>query len=377
TGVLAFAPISFEPALAVLAGEEQDQNEVELRSIDALNELVQYGLLEKTDQRWQASHSLVYTYARIKLALNKKNLQLLAAYYIKFCQSQNKAGLEGYARLDSERAHCLRLLEACLTNELWREIKALVATIEEYLDRQGHWIELLSAYEIRLTAARQAGDRKDEGRCLNSLGYTCWRRGEFDQALAWHEQSLPIVHELGDRQEEGVVLNNIGNIYREQGKYEQALQCYQQSLSIRQEVGDRKGEGAALNNIGQLYYYQGDYEQALRYYEQSLPVIREAGDKIGEGTNLNNIAIIRRALGKPSKALEYHQQALVINQELGDRAGEAQSYLNIGLTCYDLGDMPQTEEYISLAVEIAEAIEHPALEEWREELRRVREKTYK
>jgi len=366
-GTLAFAPVAVNPMTVLMECDER-------RTRKAVNELVNYGLLERRGERYQISHALIHTYARTNLALNKERLQLLAAYYIEFCEAQSEAGLEGYAHLDSERAHCLCLLAACLANELWQEVKALVATIEEYLDRQGHWSERLTAFNIRLTAAHQAGDRRDQRHCLGNLGYTCLRRGEFEQALHWSEQSLAIDCEWGNRQGEAVILNNIGDIYRQQGNYAQAQQYLEQSLNIRRELGDRAGEGATLNNIGMLYWMQGNYEQALQYYEQCLPVRREAGDKIGEGATLNNIATIRRARSEPNKALEYHQQALVISRELGDRAGEAQSCLNIGLTYHDLGDLVRAEEHIALAVEIAESIGHPALEEWREELGRVREK---
>ncbi|XOF34482.1 MAG: tetratricopeptide repeat protein [Candidatus Electrothrix sp. YB6] len=366
-GTSAYDLLSVAPMTVLLEDDE-------LRTRKAVNELVNYGLLERRGERLHIGHALIHEYAARNLPLSRKALARVASYYIAWCREQSAAGVPGYALLDDERTHCLRLIRACLDSGLWQEVKGLVEAISQYLDRQGWWTERLTALEMLLTATRKAGERMDEGECLNNLGYTCWRRGEFEQALAWHEQSLPIIRELRDRQGEGVLLNDIGNIYREQGKYEQALQYYQQSLSIRQEVDDREGAGVALNNIGQLYYYQGNYEQALQYYEQCLPVMREAGDKIGEGTTLNNIATIRRTRGEPSKALEYHQQALTISRELGDRAEEAQSCLNIGLTYHDLDDLVQAEEHIALAVEIAEAIGYPALEEWREELGKVREK---
>ncbi|MCI5194387.1 MAG: tetratricopeptide repeat protein, partial [Candidatus Electrothrix sp. AU1_5] len=339
-----------------------------------LNELVDFGLLEKRDKGWQVSHALIHVYVRSKIPLNRWLLKGLAQFYIVFAQEQSKLGLEGYARLDGERAHCLRLIAVCLDGELWQEVKGLAGAMWEYLDRQGWWAELLTALEMRLTAARQAGDRRDEGWCLNSLGLTCWRRGEPDQALVWYEQCLPILRKLEARKDKGVTLNNMALIYDDLGRYEQALEYYQQSLSIKREVGDREGEGTTLSNIGVLYHAQGEYDQALQYYEQCLPICQELGYKIGEGATLNNIAEIYRVQGKPGKALEYHEQALSLRRDLGDRAGEAQSCWNLGLTYEDMGDLAKAEEHISLAVEIAEAIGHPSLEKWRDYLKRVRAK---
>jgi tetratricopeptide (TPR) repeat protein len=364
-GCLAFAPIAREPVAAILDGDER-------RARAALNELVTYGLLLPSDGRWQVSHALVHTYARTELALSKESLELLAWYYISFCKAASAEGVKGYARLDGERAHCLRLMESCLANELWKKVKALDEAIWEYLDRQGHWIDRLTALEMALTAARQAGDRKDEGLCLNNIGYTCDRRGEREKAIAYYEQSLPIRRELDDREGEGGTLNNIAAIYQQQGKYKLALYHYEQSLSIKREIGDRKGEGVTLNNIGVLYRKQGKYEQALQYYKQSLPIKVETGDKSGEATTLNNIGLIYRAQGKSTKAVEYYEQALAIAQEIGNRDGEALSRWNIGFIYAQQGNRAKAEEHISQAVQIAEQIGHPSLEKYRKILARVR-----
>lgn len=364
-GTLAYDLLATAPMIALL---EDDERRCRL----AVNELVNYGLLERRDNRLHIGHALIHQYAATHLGLSKDALQRVAHYYRGWCRTQSAAGLPGYALLNDERTHCLRLIAACLDGGLWEEVQGLVGAIYIYLDRQGWWIEKLTALEMNLTAARKTEDRRDEAWCLNSLGYTCWKRGEKDQALVWYEQSLPIDRELGDRKGEGVTLNNMAAIYDDLGKYEQALEYYKQDLSICREGGDRKGEGATLNNIATVYYNQKDYEQALQYYEQSLPIAQEIGHKVLEGTTLNNIATIYRAQGKSSKAAEYYKKDLAICRELGDRAGEAQSCWNIGLTYYDMGDLARAEEYIALAVEIAEAIGHPLLEGWRKGLEQVR-----
>jgi tetratricopeptide (TPR) repeat protein len=366
-GTLAYVPISGSPVAVILDDDDE-------RCRDALNELVNYGLLERQKERWQISHALVHTYARTELVMSKEKLERLASYYISFCEAASAENAKGYARLNDERAHCLRLMESCLASALWQEVKGLVAAIRDYLDRQGYWTEQLTAVGMRLTAAQQAGDRKDEGECLHNLGYTCNSRGEPKKALAYYEQALPIRRELGDRKGEGVTLNNMAAIYQQQGKHELALQYYKQDLTICREGGDRKGEGTTLNNIGAVYSMQGDKKQALAYYEQALPIHREVGNKSVEGATLNNIALIYYAQGKPAKALEYHEQALAICQQLGDRAGEAKTSGNIGATYIKQGDLAKAEEYISQAVQIAEDIGSPYLEAWRKELKLVQAK---
>ncbi|MCI5190698.1 MAG: tetratricopeptide repeat protein [Candidatus Electrothrix sp. AS4_5] len=376
------APIAREPVAAVLEDDER-------RARKALGELVNYGLLEKREERWQVSHALVHTYARNELAMSKENLERLAGWYIASCRAQSQAGLEGYAILDAERAHCLRLMKSCLDSELLQEVKVLVEAISIYLDRQGWWTERLAALKMRLTVARKAENHRDEARYLNDLGYTCSRFGEKKQALKWYEQCLPIWRKLEDYKNEGVTLNNMASIYRQQSKYEQALDYFEQSLSIRRKVGDWQGEVRTLNNIGMLYYVQGKYDEALSYYEQCLFIIYNPypnpwGGQVAkyktlsidarnlEGSLLNNIATIYAAQGKLGKALEYYQKDLAtIQREFGDRAMEAVTSWNIGLTYKDMGDIAQAVEHLSLAVEIKEAIGTPDAQECRDYLEQI------
>jgi tetratricopeptide (TPR) repeat protein len=364
-GTLAYVPISGSPVAVILDDDDE-------RCRDALNELVNYGLLERQKNRWQISHALIHTYARTELPMSKESLERLAWYYLVFCVTASKAGLPGYARLDGERAHCLRLMKSCLNSKLWQEVKRLVWVISDYLDRQGYWVDQLTAIGMRLIASRQAGDYQDEGWCLNSLGYTCERRGEYEKALDYYQQSLKIHSELGDRQGEGAILNNIAATYNYQSKYELSLQHYQQSLSIKREGGDRRGEGTTLGNIGQLYHNQGKYEQALEQYGQCLPIMQQAGDEIGVARTLSNIGLAYREQGNPAKALEYYHKALVIRWQRGDRVGETLTCWNVGTCFYDQGNRAKAEEYISQAVQLAEAIGHPLLEKWREGLKQVR-----
>jgi tetratricopeptide (TPR) repeat protein len=363
-GTLAFALIAREPLAAVLDSDER-------RARKAFGELVNYGLLETKEERWHVSHALVHTYARTELALSYESLERLAGYYINFCEAQSQAGLEGYARLDGERAHCLRLMESCLASKLWQEVKALVEAIQVYLDRQGWWTDREMAFDMSLTAAQQKDNLRAKALSLDEVGYTCGRRGELDKALLYHEQSLSIWHELRDRKGESVTLNNIAGIYDDQRYYEQALKYYQQSLMICREGDDRKGEGTALNNIARVYMNLGEWETALEYLNQTLTFREETGDTNGKGITLANIGMVSREQGNPEEALKHLEKALAIAKGLGDKVGEATRRWSLGLAHYDLGNLAEAVNCMSQTVKIEEDIGHPDLENDRRTLARV------
>ncbi|MCW5205343.1 tetratricopeptide repeat protein [Desulfobulbus sp. F5] len=364
-GCLAFAPLAREPVAAILDGDER-------RSRAALNELVTYGLLEKREERWQISHALIHTYARKELALSTESMKQLADWYIAFCKAASNEGLKGYARLDGERAHCLRLMESCLAIKLFGELSHLVVFMDNYLDLQGHWTEHQDAFNMMLAADQQAGEYKHKAWSLNQLGLTCRKRGEYAKALECFNQSFEIYCEIDDQQAKGTILNNIGWTHDIQGKYEYALQYYKKSLSIRRRIGDRRGIGQTLTNIAMIYTVQGKYEIALKYLKCDLAICRNTKDKVGEAATLNGIGSVYYHKGSFIKALRYLRQALDIAQEYGDKAGETVTCFNIAGVFHAQGNLAKAEEHLSQAVQLAEQIGYPSLEQWREGLARVR-----
>ena len=368
-GLLAFAPCTVAPVAAAL-----DCDARQCRT--AFGALVNFGMLQPAADRYELCHRLIHTYAQHQLPCSPEAVERLAAYYTAFAREQSKQGLTGYARLDAERPHFMRVLDTCKAQAKWQVVSDLVKAVWKYLDLRGYWTEYQAALEMNLFAAQQQEDRKDEGWCLGSLGYHAKNRGDYTAALQYDEQSLAIRREIGDKAGEGTTLNNLSQIYDARGDYATALTYLEQSLAISREIGDKAGEGATLNNLSQIYAARGDYATALTYLEQSLAIQREIGDKAGEGTTLNNLATTAYAGGDYATALTYLEQSLAIRREIGDKAGEGVTCWNIGMIYVKQGDLAKAEEYMSRTVRIDEETGHPDLESDRaalEQLRRARQ----
>ena len=109
-----------------------------------------------------------------------------------------------------------------------------------------------------------------------------------------------------------------------------------------------------------------DYElHGVAYYVQSLRITQETGDTLMQ---LEQKLRITQETGDTLMQLE---QKLRNAQALGDKAGEAETSWSIGLT-YKYNDLRKAESYMSRAVQLAEEIGHPQLEEWRKELAGIR-----
>jgi len=203
--------------------------------ISAIRELVDYGLLWWKGQHPEISHPLIHAYARRQLSATPRMVKQLALYYTSLAWEQGALGVEGDARLDGERLHFMRVLNECLEREEWEAAHGLAAAIEDYLDRQGYWIERVIANEAGLVAAWQLG-RPSEGAWLGNLGDTYRTMGHAKWAIEHFKKALETARRSGDPYSEANSLGNLGLAYRDLGEIDQARSYLQQSFAIFDRV---------------------------------------------------------------------------------------------------------------------------------------------
>jgi tetratricopeptide (TPR) repeat protein len=201
----------------------------------ALEELVDYGLLRQVGQRYEVTHSSIHTYARQQLTPPAKSIRRLATCYMALAWEQIGLGREGYARLDTDRPHFMRVLNECVQLEDWEAAYGLAAAIEDYLDRQEHWAERVIANEVGLIAAWQLG-RPNEGDWLGNLGDTYRTMGHAKWAIEHFEKALATARQNSDRHSEANSLGNLGLAYRDLGQIERARQYLKQALAIFEKI---------------------------------------------------------------------------------------------------------------------------------------------
>jgi tetratricopeptide (TPR) repeat protein len=318
-GLLALAPFGREPVAAAL---ELTVSRLRL----PLGELVSYGLLLRDGDRYEVSHALIHTYASRRLAVEAEAAARLAAYYTELAQTESEKGLEGYHRLDAERAHLMRVLAGCVEREDWEAARSLVGAVgshDGYLHIRCHWTERIIAIKTGVTAAQKLGERRVEGVFLDFLGTTYRDLGQVEQAIEYHQQALTINQEIGDQQTEGICLGNLGNAYRDLGQVEPAIEYHEQALTITREIGDRRHEGIWLGNLGTTYSAAlGQAERAIEYYEQALAIAREIGDRRGEAFHCWNLGLLYEE-SDPVRAVELMSVRVAFEREIGHPDAEA------------------------------------------------------
>jgi tetratricopeptide (TPR) repeat protein len=201
----------------------------------ALEELVDYGLLRQIGQRYEVTHDSIHAYARQNLTPPAKSMRRLATCYMALAWEQRGLGPEGYAKLDIDRPHFMRILNECVQLEDWEAAYGLAAAVEDYLDRQEHWSERVIANEVGLIAAWQLG-RPNEDDWLGNLGDTYRTMGHAKWAIEHFEKALTTARQNGDRPSEANSLGNLGLAYRDLGQTERARQYLKQALTIFEKI---------------------------------------------------------------------------------------------------------------------------------------------
>jgi hypothetical protein len=226
-GCLALAPFDRDAVAAVLEIPGSQANPV-------LAQLVDFGLLERPEDRYQVVQALVPAYARTRLAAPAGAVEHLLDYYATLAETQVVLGPPGLARLDEERAHVLALLARIAGADPipWPATQRLAEAIVPVLDLEGYWVERATVLDAGLAAAQALGRQADEARFLGDLATTHLDLGQVGQAAAFAEQALIIAHEIGDQRLAAAQLGTLGNICRVYGQDEQANAYFSRQSSL-------------------------------------------------------------------------------------------------------------------------------------------------
>lgn len=202
--------------------------------------------------------------------------------------------------------------------------------------------------------AQKTGNRKWEGKLLNTVGGTYHVKGNYPSALSYYQKALDLLQDAGDLKGVASMYNNLGLIYREKGNGPKALEYYQKYLQIGEDLRNNDILSAAYNNLGTLYSDQGNYPRALEYYKKGLSLSEKLGDKYGLAIAHNNVGSVYFTQSLFADALEQYHKSLALRQEVNDQRGVGLMYNNIGLVYKDQKDYPKALEYFRKALDLEE-----------------------
>lgn len=380
-------PNSFPEAAALAVGAT---------STEALDTLVDAGLLEPCGPDRYVLHQTIADYARLDLK-DIAAYERLAAFYVAYTEEH----ADTHAALDREVANIQTALQIAhgraLDALLVRGVNAFapfllargfydmaesylhsarasacalgdepaLAHATFYLGRIAHLRGDLQAadtfYAESLSLARRAGERELLSRLLAFIGEIALIHGDFRCAASTLNEGLAVSRASGYRQQMGLLLRLLGQLAHCQGDFVREEACYQEGLALSREVGDIETTTELLQNLGAKAVKEQRYTEAEEFYAEGLALARGYGLKQRISALLSNLGCLALHHHDHMLAEHYLTESVQIARHLGQSLRLANALQNFGILEGARGDYQQAETYLRESIELARALPHPFL----------------
>jgi DNA-binding SARP family transcriptional activator/tetratricopeptide (TPR) repeat protein len=235
----------------------------------------------------------------------------------------------------------------------------LASTLIDFLERRGHWHDLIAIQRVALQAAARLADRSAQARTHRSLARAYAWQGDHDDAHVHLQLALDLFEALNDDVGQASTHLNVGGLCALQGRPALALEHAQQALGLFRAVGHLDGCARALNNIGWYHARLGDYGRTLACCQEALRLHRELGDRRGTADTLHSLGYAHQHLGHHGADVHHFQQAADLYRELGDRPNEADSLAELGDARLAAGETQAARAAWRRALDIFDDLGHP------------------
>ncbi|MFI6299265.1 ATP-binding protein [Nonomuraea sp. NPDC050790] len=336
---LAVAPGFGVPLAAVLAQLDVDDAE------DALEELVELGLLQSPYPARYRFHDLVRLYARAQLAKEEAieaqraarrrmetwllEVAVVAGRWFEPGYGAPPPGWRSPVALGDrqEAADWLRLegtawLEALRSAARQGEHATVVEVAESmhwFSDQWllwGHWREV---FELSSGSARAMGDRLQEAVHLNYLSWAlCVTEGRREEAEAVALRAFDLAHEVGDARQQGWALVYASwALLATPESLERQLDYTRRATDLLHQAGDLEGYPQAAASHHHALMRAGRVEEALERCLELLARLRDPGYggapaivSFSLGNILHDLGLAYAMLERWDEAVDAYRQAL-------------------------------------------------------------------
>jgi DNA-binding SARP family transcriptional activator/Tfp pilus assembly protein PilF len=252
----------------------------------------------------------------------------------------------------------------------------LAWTVEHFLDRRGHWHDLLSTQHTALAAALRSDDEPGQARAHGGLARAHCDLGQFDDARAHLERALELFGALGDDISQANTHRSFSWVVEQQGDYDCALEHAQRALVLHRTAGDRQGQAAALNAIGWYHALCGRHDEALAHCSQALAILEVLGNRYGQADTWDSLGFAHHGLGEYQQAADSFTHAIDLYRELGVTYAEGETWRRLADSHLAAGDRTGAHRALTRALDLFEQLGHANADEARERLRELAESAH-
>jgi DNA-binding SARP family transcriptional activator/tetratricopeptide (TPR) repeat protein len=199
-----------------------------------------------------------------------------------------------------------------------------------YLDRRGHWHDMLAVGASALACAERLGD--PTARVLSHRFLACpnVRLRRYEDAHAHLHHALVLCRTAGDRTGAAHCHNNLASTYELMGRYGRAIEHARDSLALYRAAGHERGAAHGLNTVGWNDALLGHHHRALDVCGEALAHLERLEDLAGQAVTWHSLGYAHHHLDRYKRALGCYQRALDLSRRIGDRSLEADTLVRIG-----------------------------------------------
>jgi tetratricopeptide (TPR) repeat protein len=235
----------------------------------------------------------------------------------------------------------------------------LAWTLNNFLDRRGHWHHLATAGQAAVAAARRLADPTAQARAHFNLAGAYSHVDRLEDADTQIRHALDLHTQAGDLIGQAHTHARLGRMWERRGRYVEALHHAQRALDLYRAAGHRQGQAMAFNSVGWSYSLLGDHQQALTSCQQALTLFEELDNPEGRAATWDSLGYAYHHLGDHAQAIACYQHALDLFRDLGDRYEEASTLTHLGDTQHATGDRQAARGAWQQALTIFDQLDHP------------------
>jgi DNA-binding SARP family transcriptional activator/predicted negative regulator of RcsB-dependent stress response len=232
----------------------------------------------------------------------------------------------------------------------------LAWALAEFLERRGHWLDLITIGQVALASALRLADPLAQSHAHRFVARASTQLDRLDDAHRHHQRSLEVA---GDPVGQARAHRELAYVCERQGRLDQALDHSRQALRLYETAGHRHGQAGALNAVGWYQALLGDLARALTSCEAALALLEELDDPDGQAATWDSLGYIHHHRGEHRDAITCYQRSLDVFRSLGDRYWTADVLVHLGDSHLAAGAAAAARAAWREALEILEDLHHP------------------
>jgi tetratricopeptide (TPR) repeat protein/transcriptional regulator with XRE-family HTH domain len=238
-----------------------------------------------------------------------------------------------------------------------RHVCLLVNVVQDFLDGQAHWTDLLRIQHIAAAGARRIGDLRLSAHALRWTARVPLRYRRYDEAMVPLREALGLFEQIEDLDGQCVTNWNIGNVLLEMGRHPEAYEQMVIACRLAEQAGDPHLRVSTLNAVGWALLRLGEPERALEVLREAIAISNP--HRPPHSHVVDSLGRTYLALGRFAEAAGCFTETLDASVTRGDERAAGVALLGLGDVHAAAGDAAAARAAWQRALDIYRALGHP------------------